>query len=593
MPEWLKARARPFPRRATLTCALTCAGVAAFASSPASAYYEEAHVTGHEVRLSVDASGSARVEHTIAWQIVAGQYHFFELPETTGTLDPERAASLTTEDGRSLPATLVAREGNVLRVVFEEPKGLHHGHYRISFAYREDLVKDHAFARDGAMWRLTWQSPSFADGYDGARVTFDLPPAIDEPRLVGAQDDGVDLGILSTFHRADDKDELELVKPHVARREALAWTIRVAPRAFLGIRDPALRPPPAPPPLLARRGPSPVVLFFGALAAGLIYAGLARKKTVTFDAWCREVGARAEGLVPVSLDLRAALSGACFGAGVLIEWAIAPTWGAACIAVAMFMAALRPPSVRGASPRGPGRWLALRPAEAFHELHGRDWFDPATVPGASAGLAALALLAALARLLFEFDPRAPFLVALDAVALLPLVATGRMSQLAPGARSKAPWLRRLFGRLAKEPSLRVAPWVRVPTGCVEPDEVRVLIVPRAAMPGLVGIEVGLSSWHSATCYGTSPEVLVRVHESTAASARMTTMATFVRPVPGRLPEERVYRLVPRLPTRDGTTRLVRRLGRELEDRRFATLEWRRAERRLPPSVREKPLAGAA
>jgi hypothetical protein len=113
------------------------------------------------------------------------------------------------------------------------------------------------------------------------------------------------------------------------------------------------------------------------------------------------------------------------------------------------------------------------------------------------------------------------------------------------------------------------------------------------MPGVVGIEVGLASWRSATCYGTTAEVLVRVHESTAASARMTTLASSVRPVPGRFPEERVYRLVPRLPTRDGAIKLVRRLGRELEDRRVALLPWAREERRLPPSAREKSVADAA
>jgi hypothetical protein len=608
MPDRLMARAGPFldlvlttPRQSrgravrvpARACALIVSLAATFVSFPAAASYEEAHVIGDEVRLTVGTNGSARVEHTVAWQVVAGQYHFFDLTAWTGTLPPEAGASVTSEDGRIFPATLAAREGDVLRVTFEEPKGLHHGHYKIRFAYQEDFVKSHAFSREGAMWRLTWKSPTFSEGYDGARVIFDLPPSLDEPRLVDAPDELVGLGVLSTFHRADDKDELELVKPHVARHEVLTWTLRVAPRAFPGIRDPSLRPRPPAPPLTVRRGFSPVVLLLGALAAGLIYGVLAWKKAMGFDRMCRELGVRAEGLLPVALDLRAALSGTFLGAGIFVEGAGAPTWGGGCIAMAMLLSVSRPPAVRAAPPRGPGRWLALRPTEAFHERRGSDGFDPATLPGACAGVAALALLTALGGFLSRFDPHAPLLVALDSVALLPLVATGRRSQLPLHARSRVGWLGRLFKRLTKEPSLRVAPWVRVPTGCVEPDEVRVLVVPRAAMPGLVGIEVGLSSWHSGTCYGASPEVLVRVHESTAASARMTTLATFVRPMPGRLPEERVFRLAPRLPTRDGAALLVRRLGRELEDRRFAMLHWERDERRLPPSLRERPLAGAA
>src|SRR5580692_5800261 len=586
MPERLPACARPSLARVP---ALACALAAGFGSFPAKAYYEEAHVTGDEARVTVDTAGSARIEHTVGWQIVAGQYHFFDLTGLTGALNPELVASVTGDDGRVFPATLQAREGNVLRVTFEEPKGLHHGHYKVRLAYREDLVENHAFEREGAMWRLSWQSPSFSDGYDGATAIFDVPPSIDGPRLLAASNDAVDLGILSTSRRFEDKDELELVKPRVAKREVLTWTLRVAPRAFPGIRDPALRPPPVSPPPIVRRGPSPVVVFLGALAAALLYAGLVRKKAVAFDGLCRETGVRAAGLVSLALDLRAALSGLSLGAGVLAEWAGAPTWGGGCVALAMLLAVLRPPPAGKAPARGPGRWLALRPAEAFHEpkdrAPGKDWFDPATLPGASAALATLLGLAGLGRLLFALDPHAPFLVALDSIALLPLVATGRASQLLPRVRSRASWFRRLYRRLAKEPALRVAPWVRIPTGCVEPDELRVLVVPRAAMPGLVGIEVGLHAWHAATCYGASPEVLVRVHESTAASARMTTLAVFVRPVPGRVPEERVYRLAPRLPTRDGTARLVRRLGRELEDRRFRAVPWAQEERRAPPATR--------
>jgi len=561
------------PRRArrdaigSRVAATACALVAGLASLPAGAYYEEAHVTGDEARVTVDPAGSARVEHTVAWQIVAGQYHFFDLTGVSGALTAEPDASVTSDDGHRFAASLVSREGGGLRVNFDDPRGVHHGRYKIRFAYREDFVKRQAFARDGALWRLTWQSPTFPDGYDGARVLFDLPPSMDPPRLADDRGEGVDLGLLSTFHHESDRDELELVKPHVARHESVTWAIRVAPRAFPDVRDPALRPPPPAPRTVVRPGPSPVLVFPAALAIALLYGALARKKSLSFDASCGGLGVRARGLVPLPHDLRAGLSGAWLGAGIVVEGYGAPTWGGACVAVAMLLAALRAPEVPRAAPRGPGRWLALRPTEAFRERRARDWFDPVTLPGACAWGAALSLLAATGWLLCRFDTRAPFLVALDALALLPLVTTGRRSQLPPRAQSSASWLGRLYLRLAKEDSLRLAPWVRVPTGCTEADELRVLVVPRSAIPGLVGIEVGMCTWHAVTCYGRSPEVLVRVHESSAASARMTTLAAFPGPVPGRLPEERVYRLVPRLPTRDGTARLVRRLGRELADRR--------------------------
>jgi hypothetical protein len=578
----------PGPLRWGRSLLIAC-GLAAFAS-PAAAYYEESHVTGDEVRLSVDTGGSARVEHLVSWHLVAGQYHFFDLtPGGAAPMAPEPSASVTGEDGKVYSATLVPREGNVLRVVFEEPKGLRHGRYKIRFAYREDWAAAHAFSRDGAMWRLTWSTPSFSDGYDSAKAIFDLPPSVDEPKVVESD---VDLGILSTVRRAEDKDELELVKPHVARHEVVNWTIRVAPRAFPGVRDPALRPPPARPPAVAPRATSPLVFVLGALVLGLGYAALARKKGARFEQACRAQGVSALGFVPrLRLDLRCAVAGACLGGGILLETERAPTAGAVGIAVAMLLVALRPGNARIPA-RGPGRWLAIRASEAFPKVPG-DAFDPATLRGAVVALGVFVTLGGVGWGLSHVAPHAPFLVALDSLALLPLVATGRRSQLAPSVRSHASWLQSLFVRLAKNKTLRVAPWARVPTGSAEPDEVRLLAVPRAAMPGLVGIEVGLAFWRAATCYGSTPEVLVRVHESTAASARMITLARFVCPVPGRLPEERVYRLLPRLPTRDGTLRLVERLGRELEDRRFKALPWEQEERRLPPSAHEKPLAHAA
>jgi hypothetical protein len=192
------------------------------------------------------------------------------------------------------------------------------------------------------------------------------------------------------------------------------------------------------------------------------------------------------------------------------------------------------------------------------------------------------------RLLASTQPEAPLLLPLDALVLLPLFATGLPSQLPPDrAAHGGPWLSRLFRRLQRNRRLRVSPWAHVPTGLASPDEVRVLVVPRDPMPGLAGIEVGFAWGRAATSFVATPEVLVRVHEATAASARMTTLAPEVMPVPGRKPEERVFRLVPRLPSRAATAELVESLGRRLMDRRVSELGWESEERRVPPAVREQ------
>jgi hypothetical protein len=589
MRERFHARERPslaFARSLAAACLL----LALFVPTGASAYYEEAHVVGDDVKLTVDASGLARVVHEVTWQVLAGQFHTLDLPGVDAPLTPEPEATLTGEDGRIVEAAFGRRDDHTLRVAFSEPKGIRHGHYKIRLAYRVNLVETHAMVRDGAMWRLSWPGVAWPDGYDSARVTFELPPAEGAPRCAGAGD-GAEEGMLCTLRRDSGKDVVELVKPHVARREVVSWTLRVAPRAFPGIHDPTLRPPPILSNEPQREG-LPPLLFVGLFAIALGYASLVHRKALRFDEACRVFGARATGLVPGPLWLRATLAGGCVAAGVLAEALRAPTLGGVCIAAAMGLACLRPPRAR-APVRGPGKWLALRPSEAFERRASSDLFDPLSWRGAVAAIAALSLFAGLGLVLRSLSSEAPYFAGLDALACLPLVATGRRSQLPPDGRSGAAWLKRLFARLSKERALRVSPWARLPTGRALPDEVRILAVPRAGLPGLVGIEVGLAWRSGATSYAATPAVLVRVHESTAASARMTTLAPFARAVPGRKPEERVFRLVPRLPTRNGTLALVRRLGLELVDRRVTAESWQQEERRLPKEAGEKTLSKAA
>jgi hypothetical protein len=79
---------------------------------------------------------------------------------------------------------------------------------------------------------------------------------------------------------------------------------------------------------------------------------------------------------------------------------------------------------------------------------------------------------------------------------------------------------------------------------------------------------------------------VRVQELTSAAARLSTLTSGARAVPGRRADERVIRLLPRAATRAGTAALVERLARELVDRRVrmsqatsAAKAWDGVERR--------------
>jgi len=105
--------------------------------------------------------------------------------------------------------------------------------------YRLDLVALKLLVRDGAMWRLSWVAPPSPEGHDGARVVFEMPAAPTEPRLASPEQAAT---TLATLRREPDKDELELVRAHVPRGEAVTWSARVDPKAFPRVVSPELRP---------------------------------------------------------------------------------------------------------------------------------------------------------------------------------------------------------------------------------------------------------------------------------------------------------------------------------------------------------------
>jgi hypothetical protein len=244
--------------------------------------------------------------------------------------------------------------------------------------------------------------------------------------------------------------------------------------------------------------------------------------------------------------------------------------GSSLVALAILAAASRPPKA-SLPARGPGRWLALRPDDAFAPSEeGGHWLDAGTRSGRRTLLWAGALLVVVAVVARRFAAEAPWLVALDATALVPLFATGRSTDVPPdGARAAAPWLAPVFHRLRAVASLRVAPWARVVLGGSTVDELRLLVLPRAVMPGVVGIEIGRSLSTTPAGWAAAPEVLVRVLEGSSAAAKLTQVLPRARSLPGRRGDERVVRLRPRAGTRASTVALTKGLAEALTDRRTA------------------------
>jgi hypothetical protein len=542
----------------------------AMVSAPAHAWVE-AHASSDDVRIKIDPDGVAHVEHSIGWRVIRGPLKGFELSPIEKKAVPEADVLVTTEDGRELAAQAQwSEDKKSLHVDTSEPKAFMRGKFLFRVRYTVDLVAAQELVRDGAMWRLAWTAPTASEGFDGSKLVLELPPAATEPRAVHPETGADDESVLGTLRRAPDRDELELVRPHVARGQAVLWSVRIDPRAFPQVQTPKMRPafePPPPPPDRIRE----IAVGAIVIAVALLFGTLVRHKERAFAALCD--GAAPRGPVPLPPLWRAVLAATLLGAGVVLQILGHTTEGGALVALAMIGAALRPPLSRLPA-RGPGKWLALLPEDAFAKVRSptrqSHWLDI----GSRAGKVTFALLAlvigglaAASRLVAAHGPA---LIALDALVLVPIFFTGRASQLTPdGARAPARWLKRLFVRLrARMKGSRVVPWARVPQGATAADELRILAVPRTAMPGLHGVEVGLSWVRTPTGFAPAPEVLVRAHEGSPAASRMAVIAPFARPVPGRREGERVYRLVPRIATKGGTSELVERLCKDLVDRRM-------------------------
>lgn len=562
--------------------ALAAALLALLAPARALAW-QESHQTGDDVQVRVDPDGVASVKHTVRWHVVRGPLRRIDLigVDPAAVIEPE--VSVTADDGRATTARAARRDDDTraVRVDVDDPRALMHGTFAFDVRWRIDLAASRALTRDGGGWRLSWSAPVASEGYDGARTVFDLPAAPEPPQPIVADSGVVDTDAVASLRRDPGRDVLELVRPHVARGESVTWTVRLDPRALPNVTDPHLRPPVQ---TRAAREPDRVraaslALALGALA--LAFGLLVRRRARGFAKACERAGegvraavrsrgaaADARGLLPIASKVRAPLAGVAVAAGVGLQIAGESTWGSACIALAALAAAVRAPAVRPLA-RGPGRWLALRPQDAFASVrapHG---------PSAPLALGVASLVAAVAVLVHRFDPQAGWLVVIDATALVPLAVTGRASQRPPdGVRSAAPWLARLFRALQRRPALRVAPWAR-------PDELRLLVLPRVAMPGVVGVEVGLAWSSTPVGWAATPEVLARVLDGSAAAARLARDLPGTHVVPGRRPDERVMRLVPRAPTRAGAVALVRALADALTDRRSSVqaTAWTEPDRR--------------
>lgn len=567
-------------------------------ASPALAWVE-AHVAGDDVRLLLDRTGSARVEHRITLKVSGGPLRTFEIrgvdgdaaPDPDGYVVPLREAmgnslasatpvmsellpsdSRVREDGRPTPPTL--------RVRFDEEKGLKRGVYMLLIRYKTNLAGRGLISLDGSMGRVEWRGPIWDDGFDSARTTFELPSGPTPPRADDTAADPHDDSapapsmFLSTVRRGTERDEIELLRTYAAKGESITWAIRVDARAL------KTAPPPAPPkPGLFIPGAGadglapagrPVLIFAAGIAIFLLYSMLVAFKVREVARHARAAGTEPRPLIPAPLFLRSAGAGLALVAGIALELTLKTgTAGAALVALATALAVHRTPRWTHVTQlRGRGRWLPVAEKEAFRPPPRKTgvYLDVSTREGKALLLLGLGALGGIVALVMRESPYHAYLVALDATPLLAIFCTGRLAELPPDPAAQPA---RLLGNVAARvkrlmrggEEVRAIGRIRVPDDSPDADELRLGLVPKAALPGFVALEVGVVYAPGAGGAIELPEILLRVTAGSACEEAVEALARHGRSMRGRKPNERVIAFSPRLPTARMTAAIAAALAR--------------------------------
>ncbi|MEP7052497.1 MAG: hypothetical protein ABJB12_19170, partial [Pseudomonadota bacterium] len=562
-----------FRRHITTLCA--AAGLALIAA-PARAWVES-EVRSQIATVDVDRAGLAVVTEDLTLAVRGGPLPGFELSGVDLDAEPLPEATVSSVSGTKAdvprtPLLLDKRDDGTLRIEVDRDKGLRTGVYLFHFQYRTNLLKRDLIRREGREVEVRWIGPRFAQGIDSARVLFRLPAGPTPPSLpdanasAGRIDDADALGgvFIGNLHRLADKDELDIVRPHVSRGEPVLWRVRASAKAFDAFANPVQLPHAekigSSSRAFALGAAQPRQRFtwwLGAAAAALAYAFAVAGKWRVFSTSCLAVGATPRALVRLPVGPRAAASGCLVAAAfVTAAWFGKPTLGAAFLVLAMVLAAQFAVPAKVVL-RGPGQWLPLSDAEAFarpkQAAAGR-FFDAGTLPGFLSFAGACAAFVVGGLCLYSRAPYQALLLLLGSPCLLPLFFTGRAEQL-PADLAARP--RRLLTSLAKKlrraEGIKVVAWARIPEGAREADELRLLVQVPGAVRGLLGIELGVEYTAGIGGVGAALFVLVRAREGSQAVSALPRDVVWAR---GRKADERATVLRPRLPTQADCARLV-------------------------------------
>ncbi len=568
--------------------------------------WQEWHQTGNDLMATFAKDGHARVEHHVRYRVVAGKLQSFDLPaiDLDAVIVPD--VSIVAEDGARLTAHAegispkvakdAARDGivdpnsQVVRVTIDDAKGLKRGSYAFVVAYDVDAWKTKHLVKDGALMRVSFTLPPSLEGRDAARAVFRLPSGPTEPRVLLRDDGSEGEGTtLVTLRRSPAVDEVELVRAHVSRGETLTWGVRADAKAFTAVAgqpsEVGARPVA---PRERRRGAGFVAV---ALVLGLGLGVLFGRKQRAFRLEVARAGLTPRPLLPLPAVLRPPVFALTFAAGLAISVLSSPLGGTAALLLAMLVQIELRPKRGGLRVRGPGEWRPLPEGKADAKEASSPWLDATTARGLAAFAAVLALAFAAGALGEAAFPGLRVLAPLAGLALAPLFFSGVPGQLPQSSVARSvEMLTPLLRRVSARADLRAKLYGRVLAGASRCDEARLRALPRRAMPGVRGLEVGVVEARTLTGFLPSAEVLVRVFDGSAAHARLEGLRDpGLGPsvaLPGRATDEKVLRFAPPSPSPEDLERLLAKLAAELRDRRGVKpgAPPARSPRRSPPAA---------
>lgn len=530
----------------------------------------EPRVESSTTTLELEADGSATVRHELMLSVRRGPLRDVLIRGVDRDAEPLPDATLTRISGSQAAGSPepveVRASGGQLELHVPQRSGLRGNRFLLRVGYRTRLLEGGALVHLNDRSELRWAGPRFDDGVDSVTLLLRTGPGRSAPEVAAAPSGlGSSHGIImSTLRRSRDRDELELVRAHVARDESMVWRVALdpglftsvaeqAPEAAPGVRGPSEEAPLAPP---ARRGPGLPWL----LAAGAAYGLLVQLKARGVARAARARDATPRAYVDWPAPWRALGAGLAFAAAcAAVSWGRPPLLAAAALLAAMGLAAHQPPQ-QALRLRGPGHWQPLESsaldAKPAPSLPGA-WLDAGRARGFVLLVAALGGVLYAALRTFEASPYRGAGVLLAGGALLPIFCTGRAGEMPLDALCQSRrFLAAVAHRIAGDDSLMARPIGRLAAVSGELDELRLSIETTRVVPGLLGVELALELRERLGGYSARPVVVVRAAEGSPCQRALPRGLTWMR---GRSADERATLVRPKLPSPDLTAALVQEL----------------------------------